>query len=96
MGIHHTVPVLTETVEDGGFPVGEFLGSAVVQKYLPPDIQLIGADFVEWLLFLYGRGIRTGTSDQSFDAHNQFLHAEGFLQVVVGTQLESFHYIVNG
>ena len=62
LGIHHTVPVLTETVEDGGFPVGEFLGNAVVQEYLSADIQLIVPDFIEGLLLLNGRGIRTGTT----------------------------------
>ena len=62
LGIHYAVPVLAETVEDSGFPVGEFLGNAVVQEHLSADIQLIVPDFIEGLLLLNGRGIRTGTT----------------------------------
>ena len=34
--------------------------------------------------------------DQRLDAHNEFLHAERLLQIVVGAQLEAFHHVVDG
>ena len=38
---------------------------------------------------------RTGPAQQRLDAHDEFLHPERFLQVIVGTHLKAMHHIVD-
>ena len=94
--VHHTVAVLAEAAQYFGLTVRQFLLAAFVKEELAPDVELVTANRVEGGDFHFGCCVGTGTAHQCLDAYDEFLHAEWFLQVVVGTQFEAFDNVVYG
>jgi hypothetical protein len=94
--VHHTVAVLAEAAQYFGLTVRQFLLAAFVKEELASDVELVTANRVEGGDFDFGCCVGTGTAYQCLDAYDEFLHAEWFLQVVVGTQFEAFDNIVHG
>ena len=79
-----------EQAEQFAFLGGEFFGLIVGNEHLFLGIESEFANLIHGHFFAL---FALHASQNSFNAHHQFLHAEGFGDIVVGTDFKSFQNV---
>ena len=85
----HLITVFAQPFQYFSFAVGEFRLCSGMRELLRDGVEAV-VTYLEAGLFRLGSLVEAeGPADECLDAHDQFLHAEGFLQIVVWRPVRS-------